>query len=194
MINFLIKRQYKSGLCQDKYIPSLLKDRYLRTGDYNHLYELIKFKNIKLFVKISPNAHFSWNCLICPLTVDKNNFIAYIGDYVNNNNELYLKVTKQDNTEIYESDIVKLSDPFIYMLYPPYQDDEDLHLIENGKLKWAPNKINIFEEILDMKIRKKSFKLGCELIYGKVKESTLNSILTLSILTLSIWILSILIL
>jgi hypothetical protein len=150
MINYLNKRQISNILPDKTLIVNFLKGRFNESKNFQFLNELIKYKNIKLNLIILDSSYKK--LLVCPLQIKENFFLAeFEKDIFLKYTNLYLKIIDNKRRVVYQTDLVKVSQTsFIF-----YPFDYEIYELENGKLEWFPNKIKIYEKILNLEIAEK---------------------------------------
>ncbi|VVU94751.1 hypothetical protein CPAV1605_476 [seawater metagenome] len=150
MTNYLFLRQINPNVSSNKFVTNLLKNRFLKTNEYSYLYELIKYKNVELYLKVFTK---DMDLLVCPLVPKDDHFYAeFCESILNEFTGFDLKIFDKNEKDIFETELVKLS-PSSFLFYP---FDHDIQEMQMGKLKWEPKEIEIFEKILDMEIIKKN--------------------------------------
>ena len=162
-MDYIIKRQYKNIIKPKNYIFNILRNRYILYNNTKYLYDLIQYYNIELYIEISTCPEFESNIIKRKLQIYDNTFIVNnFSIFDNKYNNLYLKIYT-DTNNVLETELVKLTNTS-YMFYPPFFDNEELTLIENNKLIWNPKKIEIFEKILNLKLKKHKKFIFCNFI------------------------------
>lgn len=132
-------------------------NRFKKQENFDNLYELIELnqKNVYLNLSIDPIFRFFFIKQFKYSKEHKCFIIKGLNRITKKQPWIFFKIVNELNEELYSDELTKVSLSCEDYMIIPGSENIDYNIIENDTFFWMPQKVEIFEKILNMEIKKK---------------------------------------